>query len=110
MYTYIHTGALMFRMNNNVKYKGKAEEILYYASTNFPAKIYICRYIDDNANGIPQWLSSGYNDKYIAINQIVLANSLLQFGCFENKVSGIYNSNTSSCVYDIYLIINIHNY
>eukprot|EP00605_Chrysophyceae_sp_TOSAG23-4_P002684 GSChrysophyteH1.ASY1.ANO1.2961.1 assembled CDS len=80
-------GALIMRMYQSEKAKGKANTVAWYGAVNFPATIYVCRSDEDNAKGIPTWLS---NAPWSANNVSVvkLATNTLYFGCFYTVTTG----------------------
>ena len=54
-------GALIMRQAMLEKAVGYANEIKFWAATNFRSYIYICRDERDNEMGIPKWITEGYS-------------------------------------------------
>lgn len=81
-------GALMLRSSPSDKSYGAAGAIKYYASVNFPATIYICRYSADNTRGVPSWITDEYSADYLFSRQLVMSVSGLKFPCYVKAVDG----------------------
>lgn len=81
-------GALMLRTSRSDSSFGASGAIKFYASTNFPATLYICRFIDDNTNGVPSWITSEYSAEYLFARQVVIAFTGQRFQCYQKEVSG----------------------
>lgn len=81
-------GALMLRFHASEKAKGVANRISFYASVNFPATIYVCRSLADNANGIPSWLTTEYSSRNLSISKLLMVGTESYYGCFFKLVDG----------------------
>lgn len=83
----------MVRMNNNERSLGPANAVKYYAGTNFPATMYICRFGEDNELGVPEWITSEFADNLVRIRGLVMADSQDFFECYYKQVRA------APCVY-----------
>lgn len=93
-------GALMFKWLEDDRATGDEDEILFYGSVNFPAYIYICRDIEDNENGIPNWILKEYSARNTSLNRLRLLPSGQDFECYyqwhpgttKNKWNGVVDN------------------
>jgi len=74
--------------DNPDRYRGRANEIKYYVSTNFPAKQYVCRYVDDNDFGVPTWIQDEFSASRVVLDRLRLASNGQLLECFNRDVSG----------------------
>ena len=81
-------GALMMRMPFNDRYLGAANDEYFYGAVNFPAYIYVCRYLDDDEKGVPSWILKEYNDQNITITQLNINVKNFVFGCHYSYTRG----------------------
>ncbi|CAM9318942.1 unnamed protein product, partial [Ectocarpus fasciculatus] len=81
-------GALMMRVRFNDRYKGLASDEYFYGAVNFPAYIYICRFIDDNEKGVPSWILNEYSDSNTSITQLNVNIENDAFGCYYKHTTG----------------------
>jgi hypothetical protein len=82
-------GALMLRMVESEKSKGRANTVNFYASFNFPATVYVCRSEADNAAGVPEWLStSPWNGGNTSVVRLLLYGTETYYGCFYTETTG----------------------
>ncbi len=81
-------GALMFRMLSGEKNYGSVNAIKFYASTNFPADMYVCRYQDDNDLGVPTWITNNYDGRYARSRQLLLRDTSDYFDCYAATFPG----------------------
>jgi len=81
-------GALMLQTPNKLKYQGRPNAVMFYASTNFRAQIFVCRAHSDDLNGIPKWITDRYSSQYISVQGIALADDQGILDCFSSYVAG----------------------
>lgn len=81
-------GALMLRHAVNDKSYGAANAIKYYASSNFPATIYVCRFATDNTNGVPTWITREFSDDLLYSRQLVTSVDGYKFPCYTKAIAG----------------------
>ena len=90
-------GALMWRMDNREKSKGRSGALRMYISINFPANIYICRYLSDNLKGVPTWITDNYSDRNRTATRVQIRDTETVFECYfryaeatiKNKYNGL---------------------
>ena len=91
-------GALIMRMFENEKGRGRANAVNFYAAINFPATIYVCRSETDNLKAIPSWLTSApWSGRNTSVVKLKLSTGTEYYGCFfrdsigttKNKWGGI---------------------
>jgi hypothetical protein len=85
-------GGLIFRTLKTDRYAGKVNEVLFYGGVNFPAYIYICRDLKDNANGVPSWILKDYNAKNLSTTKMAFFDQDDRFECYYKSVSGTYKN------------------
>lgn len=81
------TGGLMLRISNDDRYVGASNSRLFELSLNFPATVYVCRRVSDNARGVPSWLDA-YSKTNISATRLLLLGDSNYFGCFYRRTSG----------------------
>lgn len=94
-------GAIIIQQYNDEKSKGNANTARFYASINFPAKVYVCRDTEDDEFGIPKWITSNWNDRNVSVTRVGLVGSTTVFECFyryepgttKNKYGGVIGNN-----------------
>eukprot|EP01039_Chlorochromonas_danica_P003213 gene3212-3519_t len=93
-------GALMLRSSNADKSYGAYNAIKYYASVNFPAKIYLCRFSADNSGGIPEWMSNDFSSRYLRIYRLLIRSTTKYFDCFVRDDPGTVKNQWGGVVSD----------
>lgn len=81
-------GALMMRVPFIDRFKGAAGEEYFYGSVNFPADIYVCRFIGDNEKGVPGWIEKDYFAGNTSITQLNVNIQNDAFGCYHRHTTG----------------------
>jgi hypothetical protein len=93
-------GALIFRWLEDDRATGDEDEILFYGSVNFPSYIYICRDVEDNDIGVPNWITEGYSARNKSIYQLKFNSPDTTFECYyswhpgtsKNKWNGVIDN------------------
>jgi hypothetical protein len=91
-YTRDIRGALMMRLHSEDRYSGSADQVYFYGAFNLPAHVYVCRYTEDNENGVPPWILRDLNSENASITQIATDISGDVFECYY-FLSGGTNKN-----------------
>jgi hypothetical protein len=85
-------GAIMVQMDNDEKVMGRSGEVKFYASVNFPSRVYVCREQWDNEQGIPEWLedpAEGWNSDFLGVYSLKMqGQSNLLWQCWYKDVAG----------------------
>ena len=81
-------GALYFQLSEIDRVAGRHNEVLFYASVNFPAYLYICRDVRDNARGVPRWLNQDFSAKNLTTSKLKIRDVDVIFECFMKAVPG----------------------
>jgi hypothetical protein len=81
-------GGLIYRVLKADRYSGKENDVLWYGSVNFPAYIYICRDLKDNANGVPPWILNEYQSKNLSTTKMAFFDEDDRFECFFKDSPG----------------------
>ena len=82
------SGSLMLQIPNKLKYQGNPNAVMFYASTNFRAQIFVCRDETDDLSGVPKWITDGYSGQYKSVQGIALASTENILECFSSYVDG----------------------
>jgi len=82
-------GGLMVQSSQSDKYKGSSTATRFYASTNLPASVYVCRNAADNERGVPLWLSQGWDATNRTVIEMIYKNDPnIIYECWFNLFEG----------------------
>lgn len=82
------SGALMMRLHSDDRYIGAVDDLYFYGALNFPAYVYVCRYTEDDADGVPPWMLNDLNAENVSITQLATDITGDVFECYYMTSGG----------------------